>query len=201
MPTRRGRIVLLGVIALLAASLWRTASVQREKTRIADTYAQAQQMLRQLEEERARLNEELGEDRQTIETQATDMAGLRGELQGMQDRLSQTATELAALQREHEQLRQQHASLSTQLDAVMVEKQQLEAKLSSLRELKLAIRDVKRKMWAQRWVAWRARAEAQRTADQERLAMGNRGFVILSGRPTLGAASKLQVHVLEPQSQ
>ena len=201
MALRRSRVLLLILGLLLVVTLWRYVSVERDKRRIAAEYAQAQQMVQQLQEERAHLNEELVGARQTIEGQAGNLGSLQEELQGLQNRLDETVTELASLQREHEQLRAQNTSLSGQLSSVMSEKQQLEVKLSSLKELKLAIHDVKRKMWDERWADWRAHVEALKAADQEALALGNRGYLVRNGVATLGSREKLQVHVLEPQAQ
>ncbi len=201
MAIPRSRVVLVGLGLVLAASLWRTVAVEREKRRIADAYKQAHQLAQQLGEERAHLNDELSQAKQTIEGQTSDISHFQNELQGLQTRLDTTMTELAALQREHEELRQSNASLATQLSSVSTEKQQLEQKLSSLKELKLAIRDVRRKMWDERLASWRAHIQAVKAADEERLATGNRGYLVHNGTPTLGSHTKMQVHVLEPQSQ
>ena len=201
MATRRGRFILLALALLVLASLWRTVAVEREKRRLATAYEQARRTLTQLEKEHAQLNTELADARQTIQKQTGDMANLQQELKGLDARLEQATTELTALQHEHEQLRLSNASLSSQLSTLATEKQQLEAKLSSIRELKLAIRDVRRKMWEQRLAAWRAHIHALKEADRERLASGNRGYLVRAGVPTSGSRAKLQVHVLQPQSQ
>ncbi len=137
-----------------------------------------------------------------MESQAGGRTSLQHDLNGLQDRLDKALVEIASLQKEHEGLRQQNTTLATQLSSVEAEKEALRAKLSSLKELKLAIRDVKSKMREERLAAWRQRIEAFREADQERLASGNRGYVVREGKPTLGTGStRLRVHVLEPKSQ
>ena len=201
MALRGGRYLLLGLAVLLIASLWRTVWVEREKRRVAASYEAAQQTLAQLQEERAQLMLELQQAQGTIEGQSGDLGQLHEQLEGLQGRLEDTVAELASLQRAHEQLRTQHTSLTAQLDSVTTEKRQLEARLSSIKELKLAIRDVKHKMWGERWVTWRARAEALKRADQERLAKGNRGYLVRDGVPTQELGTKLQVRVLEPEPQ
>jgi epidermal growth factor receptor substrate 15 len=201
MASRRTRVILVFLVCVLAASLWRTVSVERERRRLADAYAQAQQLVSQLSEERTHLNEELAESQQTVESQAGDLASLRQELESVQQRLEATMTEIASLQQEHQQLRAQNSSLSLQLSSVEVEKAQLEARLSSLQELRLAIRDVKRQMWQRRWAAWRERIDRQREADLEQLASGNRGYVVRHGQSTLGSGPRMHVHVLEPEPQ
>ena len=201
MAQSRVRLLLLILAVVAIASLGYAVSVGHQKRQIAASYTQAQQMVKELEQERSHLSGELSQAQQTIEGQTGNMAHLQTELQAVQERLQTTMTEIAALQHEHEHLRQENTSLSTQLSSVMTEKQQLEAKLSSLKELRLAMRDVKRKMWNESWAAWRARAQAMKEADQQRLAKGNRGYVVRQGASTLGASTRLHVHVLEPQPQ
>ena len=193
MAIRRSRIILLGLLVLLIASLWRTVALERDKRRIATIYEEAKHSLAQLEEERDQLTTELTSARGTIDDQTGKLTSLQEELQGVQQRLDQTVTEFASLQREHEQLRQQNTS-------VMAEKQQLEAKLSSIHELKLAIRDLRYKMWQQRFAAMREWFQRPRTTDRV-LASGNRGYIVRDGLSTLGTTTRLHVRVLEPEPQ
>jgi chromosome segregation ATPase len=194
-------LVLAALVVATLVSLWRAVAVEREKRRIAQSYEEAQQIVDQLTDEQQRLHEELSSARETVESQAGDLANLRLELRGVQNRLDQTVVGLATLQREHDQLRQEQTSLVTELSAMSAEKQELERRLSSLNELRLAIREVKRKMSDERWAAWRAHIEQLKEADREALAKGNRGFVVHAGRSTIGASPRLHVHVLEPQPQ
>jgi chromosome segregation ATPase len=191
-------VIALGVA--MVASLWRTVALQQEKNRINSAYEQAKGTLSQLQTERDRLTEELSGAHQTLKDQAGEIEGLQKDLQGVQQRLDQTVVELSSLQREHESLRQANMSLTTQLASVTQEREALQQKLSSIPELKQAIREIRRKMSDERWAAWRARVQAFREADQRALETGNRGYVLRSGAPTLGARTKLQVHVLEPES-
>lgn len=200
MAIRRNELVLIVLLALVGASVWRTVSVEQDKRRLGKAYEDAQQAIQELSTERAHLNEELTSARATVEDQAGNLANFQQELAGVQARLDRTLGDIAALQQEHEALRQTNATLSVQMASLAAEKQELQAKLSNLRELKLAIREVKQKISAERWASWRARAEAQRRADEEQLASGNRGFVVRNGVSTLGEAPRLHVHVLEPQA-
>ena len=201
MATPRTRIAVL-VLALLVVSLWRAVAVEREKRQVTEAYQRAHQLVTQLAQERDHLNQELVGANHTVEAQAGDLKNLQQELKSVQQRLEETVTEIASLQREHQTLHQENAVLATELGTVKTEKQQLEAKLSSLKELRLAIHDVKRKMSTERWAAWRAQRERLKVEDQERLASGNRGYLVREGTSTLSAAGpRLHVHVLEPQSQ
>ena len=201
MATPRTRIVVLVLALLVAVSLWRAIAVEHEKRQVTEAYQRAHQLVTQLAQERDHLNQELVGANHTVEAQAGDLKNLQQELKSVQQRLDETTAEIASLQREHQMLRQEHSVLTTELGTVKTEKQQLEAKLSSLKELRLAIRDVKQKMSTERWAAWRANVERLKREDQERLASGNRGYLVREGTSTLGAGPRLHVHVLEPQSQ
>ena len=201
--TQRGRWILIVLAVFTVGSLWRTFVVERDKRAISAQYNEAQQLAAQLAAERDHLNQELGEARHEMEGQAGEMGNLKQELTSMQEQLDQTVGQLTSIQREHEALRQEHTSMTAQLASMAEEKEALEAKLSSLRELRLAIRSVKQKIRDEQWAAWRAHVEESKRADQEKLASGNRGYVMRDGATTLGshaATPRMNVHVLEPQT-
>jgi len=201
MALRQGRLVLIALLVLLLATVWRTVSVEHDKRRLATEYETARQALLRMEAEQLQLANELKTSQGTVEQQTQSLTDLQQELGQVQEKLTQTVTELSILQQQHEQLRESNASLTTQLTSLTAEKQQLEAKLSNLKDLRLAIHNVKRKLWAQRWASWRAREQLQREADLEALASGNHGYVMRNGASTLGSGTRLRVQVLEPQSQ
>ena len=197
MPSRRDRFILWGLLALTIGSLWRLLAVEREGHRIARAYRDAQQMAQQLEEERTLLSRDLSDANQTIEGQSEDLQRAREAVRQVKARLDQTVIALATLQQQHAQLRD-HAT------ALEAEKQQLEARLSSLKELKVALRDLTRHLQQQRWAAWRAglkrRGVQAKENGETRLAVGNHGYLIRNGVPTLGSSVRMRVQVLDPQS-
>lgn len=201
MATGRSRVLAMVLAGLALASLGRAVWVEREKQRVAKAYEEARRLATQLSEERERLNGQLVEAQQTVEGQAGAMASLRKELDGLQHRLTESLTELASLQREHVRLREEHGTLATQLSSTITENQQLQSRLSSLKELRLAIREVHWKISAQRLASWRARLQARREVDRDLTLAGNRGYVVREGKSTLSGSPRLHVHVLEPQSQ
>ena len=195
------RIFLIGLTIVAVGSLWRAGTSERAKQQATSAFDESQALVRQLQEERTQLDGELTDVRQVVNTQSGEIKGLRQEVADMRRRMEGTATELAALKQEHKTMREREAQLEKELSATVAEKQELEAKLSSLKELRLAIKDVKRKMKSERQAAWRSRVQALRQADQELLASGNRGFIVRDGLPTLGSNVRLHVHVLEPESR
>ena len=202
MPERKGRYIVIALLILLGLSSWRTVTSERARSRMTSDYDKAQATIAQLQSEHGVLTQELNGARQTIAGDKQTMNTLQQQLQLVQERLDNTATQLASLRHEHEALQSEHQEMARHMESLQAEKLALEQRLSSLKELRLAIRDVKHKLWVQRWASWHARIDEQRALDQQQLAAGNRGYVIEKGQTTLGAATatRLQVHVLEPET-
>lgn len=175
----------LGVGLLVSGSL--ATKIELDKRRMAAAFAQ-------LEQERDHLSQELALTRQTLEDRTGELAQLQAELE-------QTEQSVAQLRLEQATLQHANLSLTEQLAAAVQAQHTLEAKLSSLQELKAAIRVVKHQLWQQRWQAWRQRVDVQRATDERKLTRGNRGFVVRNGASTLGSPTRLQVRVHEPQPQ
>ena len=190
--TDRRALLWILVAAVLASGLLAT-KLALDKQKLASAYAKTQAILSQLQQEQTHLNQELTQARETTDTQASDLTAL-------QMRLGKAEQEISRLQHDHEQLQQTNLTLTQQLAAVTQEKAQLEAKLSSLKELKTAIHLVKQRIQQEHRQAWLARIQAQRAEDQRKLARGNQGYVVRDGVPTIGLVTKLQVRVLEPQT-
>lgn len=197
----RGRIILIVLTIGLVISTLIATKAEHDKRQLGDSYTRAQAMLAELQQERESLTRELNQARQVVESQAADLSVLQNELSGLQVRLNDAEQEITRLQTEHLQLEASNTTLRDRLELTTEEKQALEARLSSIKELKSAIRTVKRKLRQERWESWMAHIQYRREEDQRELARGNRGFVVRDGTPTIGSASKLQVRVLEPQAQ
>ena len=192
-----GQVLLFMMLSAgLAVSSLITTKTLLDKRALSSAYATAQGELAQLRQDRRQLSQALAQTQQTVGEQATDVARLQTELTRIEAALEHAQQDVARLQ-------QDNASLTRQASEAAHATQRLEAKLSSIQELKAAIRDIRRKMWQEHWQAWRARINEQRREDQRRVARGNRGFVVREGTSTLASASltKVQVRVLEPQSQ
>ena len=199
-PLRRGRYVIIILSLVVVGMLWRTASIESEKGQIEGAYQQAQQAVNELQTERDQLNTDLDLAKSSIEASHIDISRLHNELEIIQSKLDETVIELASLQRDHASIRQTNVSLASQLSSVTDEKQQLEARLDDIKELRLAIHEIKQRMSDERWARWRARVETLKQEDQRRLAAGNRGFMVKGGISTVDTAARMHVKVLEPES-
>lgn len=186
-------VVLWALAVGLAVSVALAAKLTFDKRRLTSVYTQARAEI-------AQLSQELGQTRQTIDTQADDLGALEQELTRIQTRLNLADQDIARLQQEQVAMKEENQTLNEQLTAASAEQQALRVRLSSLTELKVAIREVKARVRQERWEAWLAYVRAQRADDQQRLAKGNRGFVVRNGVPTIGTPTRLQVRVLEPQA-
>ncbi len=201
MATRQGRLVLSILMVVVAASLWRVSSTEYERHRLASGYGRLQGMVGELRGERDGLTTELSGARQALEERDARIANMERELTALQGKLQHAETELTGLRTEYEQLRQLHASLTGEFQVASAQRDELEAKFASITALKEAIRDLKRQARRERWEVWLARIRQLQAEDQQRLAQGNRGYVVRDGASTLGSSGRrLRVHVLEPHS-
>lgn len=198
--SRRGRYVVIGLAVIVVASLWRTASIEGEKHRIVTAYEGAQQAVGELQTERDELSADLEIAKSSLEASHIDISRLHNELETIQSKLDETVIELASLQRDHEALRHTNASLSGQLASVTEEKVMLEARLGDIKQLRLAIKDVKQRMHEERWARWRAKVQAAKAEDLRQLAAGNHGFLVRNGTSTVDKSVRMHVKVLEPES-
>ncbi len=206
MPNRSiGRILILVLIVAVVASWILTFKTERDKRRLASALEQAQASVDALEQERLQLSGDLAQVSETLTGRDSQLESIQAELNGLKDQLHDAVQEIARLQTEQSGMYVRQASLTEQLDTANLDRDAMRAKLSSIKELKAAILTVKHHLREQRHQVWLAKAEAQRAEDQQRLAQGNRGFVVRDGSSTLAVAprlgTKLQVRVLEPQSE
>ena len=197
----RYRFVVTALLVAVVTSLARLAWLERQKRQLVLEYAQAQAVVKQLSAERAALDTELSGAKQTIEGRTRDVASLHDQLKDVQTQLDHTLIDIAKLQQERDALQESNTSLSAQLTTTATEKQQLEAKFSDIHQLRLAIREVKQKLQHEQWLAWQARVESRRRADDERTASGNHGWIIAHGVPTIGTNTRMHVRVLDPTAQ
>ena len=149
-------------------------------------------------QERDQLSQELTGIRQSMTEQAGQMGALTAQL-------AKAEQELTRLNAEYARLQDSNDRLTTQLADVTQAKAALEAKLSSIRSLKLAMRQLRDQQWRSFWAdlreRWIAHAEAVREQDQQRSSGGNHGMLVRNGIPTIGSRTTLQVRVLDPQTE
>ena len=133
--------------ALLGAVLISTGLAlgnELAKRRAVANYQQARALLSQVQQQRDQLSQQLDGARQSLQEQT-------GRLAQLQTDLSQAEQEVSRLQSDYARLQQTNTTLAEQLAATVQTKAALEAKLSSVKSLKLAIRDLRRTQWRAFW--------------------------------------------------
>ena len=193
------------LVAGMVVSWILTTKIERDRRRLAADYAKAQIEVMELKQERRSISDELQQARADLDGQATELSSLQHELGLLQTRLADAEHEIGRLHVEQTYMAQGQMTLAEQLDSVNREKDVLEARLSSLKELRSAIKVVKLRLRDERRQTWLARIETKHIEDQRKLASGNHGFVIHNGTSTLVSTpkpgNKLQVRVLDPQTE
>lgn len=151
------------------------------------------------------LTHQLTAAQETIAGQTDRISSLQTDLDGLETQLAQAEQEVTRLHAEQADFRQANAQLAQQVAQLGQDNDAMRAKLSSIKELKIAIRQVKAQLRAEQWQRWLARLQAHRIEDQVRFAQGNRGYLVRDGVSTVAstaadkAGAKLHVRVLEPQ--
>lgn len=183
--------------ALLVSTILALTGESSRRRALAD-YRNTAERLSEVEQERDHLNQELGSIRQSMAEQTGKLARLQAEL-------THAEQEASRLRLDYARLQQSNAGLTTQLSDAVQAKAALEATLSSVKNLKQAIRELRSQHWHSFWAGHRqrrlARAHAQRALDEGQFAHGNRGLLVRNGLPTTGLRPTLQVRVLDPQTE
>ena len=193
------------IAQLLAAALIGTfiyrwvRSLQQENRRLQAELEQRDGVITQLEQEERRLQGELEAANQRFSQTAEEVARLHQQATVLERDVQRLGQEVGQFQDSYAQLREEREELMQRALDLELERTYLARRLSSLSELKVAIREaIEARNHAQR-TQWYARAQALREADRQALANGNRGYLIRNGRPTTSSAT-MQIRVHEPEA-
>lgn len=135
-----------------------------------------------------------------FEQERQDKEALVKEKKELQQSLAQANQEISEIQKSIDDLalqKQVNLALKGQLQQILMEKAQLEARLNSLEELKKSIRRVKLDIHQKKIVQKELKIKQQKELDALELAHGNRGFIIMDGKPTLLGKARVEV-ILNP---
>lgn len=150
------------------------------------------------------LGQQLGAERSQREKLGVENSALKKDLESAQERLSLIDSELAEAKRSLEDLNIQVNELQTKNSALHDEKEKLtlalaeakqekddfKAKLSSVAELKKAIKEIKKQARRVGVVIVEKIREKRNVAIE-----GNKGYLIKDGKPTIGVSSKVKIEV------
>ena len=119
------------------------------------------------------------------------IAELENQLKGSIIKMDKLDSRVAVAKAENSALREQIESLQLQLSEISLDRQQLQARLSSIEELKKAIKQLRQKIS----LAKKDLDLSLRTESGD-IIMGNRGFIIKDGKPTFPAKVRIEVSPL-----
>lgn len=183
-------IALILLLGITAFSMVKYVSELRERFRLQDSLAQAQNRVTVLVQEKQNLLQDLKKEEEFKEHLELKNAKLKGYLRAgsnkirllfqdnaiSRNNLEEAAARLSILKAENRALIESHKRIYT-------EKEEFKLKLNSVVELKKAIKEL--------------RGKKRRGSDSP--AGGNRGFLIKDGQPT--ALEKVKIEVLPAQTQ
>lgn len=182
---KRSVIVVLSIsaIALIAFAVWKYGILRRELNSAKVQIARNQeQIFREIKEKEA-LKEKL-------EVTNTQLDLVRGSLSKTQDELKALNANFASLKESNDNLQKLHAELKQKVIILTQEKDALEARMHSLKELKLAIREVKLEEYF-------LKEKKQNELDAKKLALGNQGYFVKDGKSVY--RPKLEIDVIVSQ--
>ncbi len=199
------RFVWLAVCTLLVGTMslalvW-VKLLQEDRAQLAGVIVQRDEFIQQLEQRDRQVQQELATTKSHLSTAIaeavrlnTQARRLTGEVQNLTNDVERYQASYARSQEEREQLIKRVMDLEQ-------ERTDMAKKLTSLYELRVAIHDAiesrKALLADQQRATAIARREALHAAEQQRLANGNRGYVIRDGKPTTSNRT-VWIRILEP---
>ncbi|MFH0917577.1 MAG: hypothetical protein V1830_00405 [Candidatus Omnitrophota bacterium] len=181
-----GLILLLGITAF---SMVRYVSELKARFRLQDSLTQAQGEVAGLTQEKQNLLQELGKEQGLNEQLSAKNVNLKAYLKASKNRLTRLFRDNSKAQNELEETNAKFAVLKAENRALIashkrnyLESEQLKFKLSSVAELKKAIRELRTKRF--------------KTPDLE--TEGNQGFLIRDGRLT---SEKIKIEVIPARTK
>jgi len=195
------RVVLVALlIGITIFSAFKYVSSLKERYDLINAVKQMKEEVATLQGEKQLLSQELGQEKDLKEQLSTENVALKQSLQASEDKLIKLSSDfvlvqkeleglssqLAALKEENFLLKEEKDSLNVQIAQVTQERDNFQTRLSSIAELKKAIRDLKRQMR-------KVNVEIKGKIGRYRVIGGNCGFLIKDGKTTYPARIKIEV--------
>ncbi len=202
------RIILIALLlGITAFSIFKYVYALKEKYELLNTVNQIKAQLSALEAERQVILQDLDKEKQLSQQLIQESTVLKDNLKAREEKIAQLSTDVAYAQKIVEELnsqvsilkaenmavRDQNDSLNVKLNQVSQEKETLALRLSSVAELKKAIRELKKQM---RKV--RSQIKFKEEVVSGKVLEGNRGFLVKDGKPTYPTRVKIEVKSLSP---
>lgn len=180
------------VVTALAFAAW---SLHQTNAQLDAALEQRDAVIDQMEQRAAQLTTTLGAAHADLERATVEVARLDAQAQSLQTGAQELTSEIQRFQIAYAKTQRERSGLIDQILLLEQERMELSRRLSSLPELRLAIRDaIQARMRDDRL---RPRA---RWASDESSEWGNRGYIVLNAQAATPAASGLSITVHDPMS-
>ena len=186
-------ILIALLVSLTAFSIYKYVTSLREKYELLNTLNQVKNQLAVLEQEKQNLSQELEKAVKLQQEFSDESLELKDYLRASKQRIGKLFTQISLVQKKSEDLESQfsilkteNTTLSDQVTQITKERDGLKTKLSSVTELKKAIRELKKQVY-------KVRAEIQQTTNVQKIIEGNRGYLMKDGKLTYPTQLKVEV--------
>ena len=198
--------ILLAVLAGISIySVYKYSVSLKEKYDLMSTIEKTKGHVEALKSEKQILLQDVAKQKELQKALVQENSELNGILKANQERLEKVVADfkvakakieqlnsyVSALKAESTSLIKQRENLSDDVTRITAEKENLQARLSSLEELKKAIRELKRNMSKFNTVI-------KQKAKPGKIEEGNSGFLVKNGRSTFPARVRIKVTPVAP---
>jgi len=197
--------VILSILLIAATAFISFKYIQslNEKNALLNSLNDIKKEAKALENEKQNLLQTLEKEKEALQEAARENAGLKDTLKANQDRLATLETDfqqakqtiegvlsdVSALKAENSNLKDQKYNLRFELVQATKENESLKAKLTSIPELKKAIKDLKKKI---RQVG-EVTVEINKQIQGDKIPEGNQGFLLKDGHSASRAKVRIEV--------
>lgn len=194
--TQIKNILIVLLLTITAFSVFKYIWSLKEKYDLLNTLNQAKEQVATLETQRQNLLQDLKKEKELRQQLIQENSGIKEHLRASKKRLTELFAEYEGIQKKMEHLNSQVALLKAE-NTALIEKENklaqlsqendsLKARLSSIPELKKAIKELKGQMH-------KAGKEIKQGIKPGKIIEGNRGFLIKDGKFTYPATLKIEV--------
>lgn len=194
-------IIIAVLLGITAVCVYKYLIYVKENNDLSANVRQLNTEVRALENEKAELAKDLTREKELSNVLDQENNGLKIDLTQSQEKLTKMEADFQTSQKvieelnaqfslvkvENTALRDQIQELELNINQAKADKEQLQVKLSSIVELKKAIKELRQK-------TRQTKKEVQKRIElKEKIILGNNGFLLKNGKPTFGGKIKIEV--------
>ena len=199
----RWALVITMVVAVFGAVgfLLHVRNLQQENRQLTANVEQRDLVIAKLKQNERLLQGELTTAQAHLAATAEEVDRLDQQAQQLGGQIQQLTQDVDRFQQSYAQAKEEREALLAHVADLEQERAIVARRLSSITELRLAIREAIDAHKQAHERERQLRAQAQRDAQVQWLSEGNRGYLIRAGKPTVGRSTMwIKVHELEPVS-